>query len=206
MKNPQFTIAGLILVIVIAAIGLAAVRSGSPAWAGAMLSITFFAMISSLLGVALCRGQRRVYWLGFAVLGWSYLFLMYAPWLHGNAGRFLLAPNLFEYLDEVLHPEPAAGGGMQSVPVELLGATATGGGFGGNVASSSVQDFSAFVRIGMAMEALLWAFLGGWAACHFASGRDNELIVPVSSESRTGVTTAGENHPTDEPSAAAGSG
>ena len=29
-----------------------------------------------------------------------------------------------------------------------------------------------FVRIGLAMEALLWAFLGGWAACYFASGRD----------------------------------
>ncbi len=172
MKHPQITIAELVLVVLVAAVGLAAIRSGSPAWAGAMFSITFFAMICSLLGVALGRGRRRVYWLGFAVLGWSYLFLMYVPWLHGNVGRFLLAPNLFDYLEEVLHSDHAAGSGMRSISFGILGATATGGGFGGNAGPGGVQDFSDFVRIGMAMEALLWAFLGGWAACYFASGRD----------------------------------
>ena len=42
----------------VVAIGLAAIRSGSPAWSGAMLSITLFAMICSLLGIALGRGTR----------------------------------------------------------------------------------------------------------------------------------------------------
>jgi hypothetical protein len=49
MKHPQITIAELILVVLVAAVGLAAIRSGSPAWAGAMFSITFFAMICSYL-------------------------------------------------------------------------------------------------------------------------------------------------------------
>jgi hypothetical protein len=175
MKRVRFTLGELILMVVVVAIGLAAIRSGSPAWAGAMLSITFFAMICSLLGVILGRGTRRVYWSGFGLLGWSYLLLMYVPWLHENVGQFLLAPNLFEYLDEVLHADPQGGGGrgggLASLPLGVLGASATGGGFTG---PSGAGAFSDLVRIGMAMEALLWAFLGGWVACYFASGRDRE--------------------------------
>ena len=52
MKYPRITIAELMLFVLVTGIGLAAIRSGSPAWAGAMFSITFFAMICSLLGVA----------------------------------------------------------------------------------------------------------------------------------------------------------
>ncbi len=173
MKRPRITIAHIILVVLVVAVGLAAIRSGSAAWAGAMFSITFFAMICSFLGVALGRGMRRIYWSGFAILGWSYLLLIYVPWLDGKVGRFFLAPNLFAYLEEVLHSDSQGGAGMQSLPLGILGATATAGGFdGGVIGRSGVQNLSDFVRIGLMMEALLWAFLGGWAACYFASGRD----------------------------------
>jgi hypothetical protein len=194
MKHTRITIAHLILVVLVAAIGLAAIRSGSAAWAGAMFSITFFAMICSLLGIALGRGIRRVYWSGFATLGWSYLLLIYVPWLDGKVGRFLLAPNVFAYLEEVLHPEPQ--GGLQSLPLEILGATATGGAFNGGVGGgTSVEDLSDFVRIGLAMEALLWAFLGGWAACYFASGRDQastSQVAPPAGRPEAGGQTRGE--------------
>jgi hypothetical protein len=177
MTRLRFTIGGLIVVVVVAAIGLAAIRSGSAAWAGAMLSITFFAMICSFLGIALGRAGRRVYWSGFALLGWSYLLLVYVPWFNHNIGVYLLAPNLFDSLDEVLHADPPPGGGgsggLQSVPIEILSASATGGGFGGPTNVGAASDFR---RIGMAMEALLWAFLGGWAACYFASGRENATV------------------------------
>jgi hypothetical protein len=32
-------------------------------------------------------------------------------------------------------------------------------------------DPQVFLRIGVALEALLWAFLGGWVARYFASAR-----------------------------------
>jgi len=173
MKRPRITIAHIILVVLVVAIGLAAIRSGSAAWAGAMFSITFFMMICSFLGAALGRGMRRIYWSGFATLGWSYLLLIYVPWLDGKVGRFLLAPNLFPYLEEILHSDAQGGGGLQSLALGILGATATGGGFDGGIGGwSGVQNLSDFGRIGLAMEALLWAFLGGWVACYFASGRD----------------------------------
>lgn len=169
MKRRRITIAHIVLVVLIAAIGLAAIRSGSTAWAGAMVSITFFVMICSLLGVVLERGMRRVYWLGFASLGWSYLLLTFAPWLDVKVGQFLLAPNLFAQLNEVLHPDAQGVSGFQSVPVWILGSTVTSGAMGGG---SGAADLADFVWIGVSMEALLWAFIGGWVACYFASGRD----------------------------------
>jgi hypothetical protein len=173
MKRLRFTIGELILLVTVVAIGLAAVVSASAAWAGSMLSITFFAMIASVLGVVWGRGMRRVYWSGFALLGWSYLFLMYVPTLRIHVGHRLLAPKLFPYLAEVLHVEGQGGsnGGLQSVSVALLATWTSAGGFGGGAASVDLEDF---VQIGTAIEALLWAFLGGWVACYFASGPDQE--------------------------------
>jgi hypothetical protein len=185
MSRPRFTIGGVILVVAVIGVELAAIRSGSPEWAGAMLSITFFALLCSFLGIVLGRGMRRVYWSGFALLGWSYLFLMYVPWLATNVGQFLFAPNLFESLHEVLHPIPPGGagmggagamgvsGGLRSVPVQLIAVSATGGGFDPGPPFSAAEA-SDFQRIGIAIEALLWAFIGGWVACYFASGREEE--------------------------------
>jgi hypothetical protein len=176
MQRPRMKIAHIILVVLVVAIGLAAIRSGAATWAGVMDSITFFALISSFLGIALGRGMRRVFWTGFAARGWSYLLLLYIPWLNGKVGRFLLAPNLFVMLEEVLHPDSQDGSGMKSLPFGTLAAAATGGGFGGGPsAASAVEDLSDFVRIGVTIEALLWAFLGGWVACYFASGREVDV-------------------------------
>jgi hypothetical protein len=166
MRRPQISIAGLLLVVLVFAIGTAAIRSGSSAWAGAIFSITVYTMICSLLGVVLTRGLRRVYWSGFAVLGWSYLLLIYLPWFSENVGRFLLAPNLFESLEQILHPESATA----SLSTGVFRSMALGG-FGGG--GSPVAELSAFMRIGVALEALLWAYMGGWTARYFASGRES---------------------------------
>jgi hypothetical protein len=166
----RFSIRSVMALIMIAGISLAAIRIGSAPWSGAMLSITFFTMVCSLLGVAWTRGLRRIYWSGFAALGWSYLLLMYAPWLSWKVGPFLLAPQLFPYLAEVLDSDTQAGSGLQSVPIGPFGAAATGGAFGGGVGGASGRNLPDFIRNGAAIEALLWAFLGGWVARYFAMG------------------------------------
>lgn len=184
MKRPQISIAGLVLIVFVAAIGLAAIRGGSAAWSGAVFSIMAFAMICSLLGVALTRSVRRVYWSGFASLGWSYLLLIYVPWLFDNVGQFLLAPNLFAMLEENLHPdgtEMAARVGVQSVALFWAGGAAS---------AMRVYEVSPFQRIGFALEALLWAYLGGWVARYFASGREPADRAGDPSTTTRAVTTA----------------
>jgi hypothetical protein len=186
----RFSIRSVMAFIVVAGISMAAIRVGSAPWSGAMLSITFFTMVCSLLGVALTRGTRRIYWSGFAALGWSYLLLMYAPpWLDLKVGRFLLAPQLFPYLAEVLDSDAQGGGGFQSVPVGTLGAAATGGGFGGGFGGAgrrNLMNLMDFIRIGVAIEALLWAFLGGWVARYFSSGNREESRPQVAGTSPVG--------------------
>ncbi len=174
----RVSIRSIMAFIVINAVGLAAIRSGSAPWAGAMASITFFTMVCSLLGVALTRGMRRFYWSGFATLGWSYLLLSYAPWLESRVGPILLAPQLFPYLAELIHSDPQAAGGLQSVPLWPFGAMATGGAFGGTAAGGITINIQAYVQMGSSIEALLWAFLGGWVACYFASGRERQETNP----------------------------
>ena len=122
-------------------------------------------MIASLLGVALARGARRVYWIGFATLGWSYLILIFVPWLYENVGQFLLAKNLFDVIDQALHRE-------ESVAIVSKGGFRSMALFGGGTSANRPSDLTPVQRIGSALEALLWAYLGGWAARYFASGRD----------------------------------
>ncbi len=163
--------------IVVCAVSFAAIASGSEAWSGALFSITFFTMVCSLLGVALTRGMQRTYWCGFATLGWSYLVLMYAPYLNVKVGSFLCAPSLFPYIADALHAAPDVAGGLQSIPGAPIAAVATGGAFGGvggGAGGMASVDLPAFIRIGVAMEALLWAYLGGWVACYFAASRGRE--------------------------------
>lgn len=178
----RFSIRSIMALIVIAAFGLAAIRVASSSWAGATSSIAFFSMTCALLGVAFGRNERRIYWTGFAALGWTYLVLSYSPWTEGKIGGHLFAPGLFGYLAEVLHaePPPPAAGGFQSVPPGPLGAAviAGGGGFGGRVGLGGGVSYEVqmnCVRIGRSMEALLWAILGGWVALYFASGKNGVI-------------------------------
>src|SRR4051794_36337733 len=73
--RPRVSIAAMLSIVVVVALGLAAIRSASPAWAGALTSLTFFLLIVSWLGIAFRRGDDRAFWVGFALLGWSYILL-----------------------------------------------------------------------------------------------------------------------------------
>ena len=186
MPRPRLSIAGMLGVVFVAAIGFAAVRSGSPAWSGLVLSITIFAMVASLLGVALRRRERRVFWAGFALLGWTYLGLTCTTW-NGTIGRHLVGPTLFVAVYDAIH---AVEGGPSGVNA-LNGMPAFQGGMGGGFRAMPLAGGGAVqvptvwtanpddvVRIGMCLEALAWAYLGGWAARYFAVGRRPDPAVP----------------------------
>ncbi len=205
MRRLHLSISGLLALVAVVAIGFAAIHNATPSWAGGLYSLTFFLLVASLLGILFGQGPRRVFWTGFALLGWSYILLHFVPWNGRYLGPYLLAPSLFDAIYDELHitdqmknspgfvrPQPGvisdsipAGsgglGGMMSGMGGMMGMGGTGGGFrnmmgglGGPPGPPPVLptvDPPVFVRIGMGLEALLWAFLGGWAARYFASGR-----------------------------------
>ena len=77
MRTLRFPIAGLMVAVLVVAVGLAALRDASENWAG----ITFL-LTCGILGLAvvgtICRGNGEcAWWLGFSLFGWGYLVLAF---------------------------------------------------------------------------------------------------------------------------------
>ena len=169
MVRKRMTIAGLICAIGGLALGFAAVGVASPAWAGAVASLTFFSLISALLGIGLGRGSRRVFWTGYALLGWAYLVIVDYH-LFGDSGRYFLAPRIVATLYDSLHS--LEGVGYEQLTGGMGGFGGMGGGIGGGMRSMPLggaptspmptprvdpADFYCIIRY---LEVLLWATLG----------------------------------------------
>jgi hypothetical protein len=76
MRHLRFTIAGLMGAVLIAAVGLSAMRNASATWAGVMFLVTYGVLGLAIVG-AICRGSPdRAWWIGFFVFGWGYLSLV----------------------------------------------------------------------------------------------------------------------------------
>ena len=76
MRHLRFTIAGLTGAVLMAAVGLSALRNASATWAGVMFLVTYGVLGLAIVG-AVCRGfPERAWWLGFFVFGWGYLSLV----------------------------------------------------------------------------------------------------------------------------------
>lgn len=76
MQPPRLTLAGQIGVIVVVAVGFAALRSGSLGWYRTIYSLTILALAVA----ALAARYRGPFWRGFAVVGWGYFLLGMGPW------------------------------------------------------------------------------------------------------------------------------
>jgi hypothetical protein len=75
MRHFRFSIAGLMGVVLMSAVGLAALRNPTRPWAGAMVLSTY-GMLGLAILCAVVRGRaRRAWWLGFCIFGWGYLSL-----------------------------------------------------------------------------------------------------------------------------------
>jgi hypothetical protein len=188
MNRLRFSIASLITLVGIAATGFAAIRVASPGWAGGVFSLTILAMLTSILGIVHRRGPKRVFWIGFAIFGWTHLVLVFAPWFYNRVGPQLLGAQLFTELYPVVHPASAnagmggfggmggmgggMGGGFRQLAVGGMGGMGMGG--GAAPAPGTFVSASNFLQIGQSLETLLWAFLGGWTATYLSSGRREE--------------------------------
>ncbi len=167
MSRPiRFSIAGLMGIVVMAAIGLAALRNASETWAGAMLLLTCGVLALAVVGVVCCGGSERAWWLGFALFGWGYLALSCWLWAEDRSPR-LPTLVLLDALSTKLGVTPpgaggmgGAGGGMRNVGLfTVMGQFGGIGGFGGNAAG--VVTPGSYALVGHCLWVLLFAVLGG---------------------------------------------
>jgi hypothetical protein len=147
-------------VFVFGSIASVALFEGMGAWANATLLATMFLLGVSILAFWNRHDARRAYWQGFALFGWGYLIMAFAPWSPPQFRAELPTSRLVV----ALHSQVAAA--PESAPIENAGpgfALAPPKIPSGSFAAGSLAQFQA---VGHSLFALAAAFLGagiaGW--------------------------------------------
>ena len=75
----RFSIRTLMAVVLMSAVGLAALRNANELWATVMTMVALAFVCVAVLWAMLLRGRERAWWAGFALLGGVYLFVSLSP-------------------------------------------------------------------------------------------------------------------------------
>ena len=94
----RFSIRGAMSVILVCAVGLAALRNANELWAGVMVLVTMALLGTTLLGVIHQHGQGRAWWLGFGVFAGGYLLLALGPWFSDHIQPTLATTQWLDYV------------------------------------------------------------------------------------------------------------
>ena len=84
LRKIRISIAGLMGVVLVAAVGFAAVRNASMNWAGLMLMLTCGVLMLGVVGAVCREPHERAWWLGFTLFGGGYLALAHAMAFYGT--------------------------------------------------------------------------------------------------------------------------
>lgn len=79
MDQFRFTIRGLIALVTLVAVAVAALRDGSAFWDSVTFSATLFILVSSILSAIHFSGRSRAFWIGFALCGSVYFGVSLLP-------------------------------------------------------------------------------------------------------------------------------
>jgi len=101
-RPAPFSLAFLMALIGVIAVGLAAMRHGSLPAIRATFTLTFLMLLIGLLGAIVRRGEPA--WIGFALFGWSFVLLTYVPAVQTDFGIYFPAAPLCQDLAARLHP------------------------------------------------------------------------------------------------------
>jgi hypothetical protein len=75
MNRLRLTIANLMIVVLSAGLGFAALRNADEFWASATFTIAILAVSAAVVVAVARKGRARLTWLGFAVFGWASLLI-----------------------------------------------------------------------------------------------------------------------------------
>ncbi|SIO27235.1 hypothetical protein SAMN05444166_3380 [Singulisphaera sp. GP187] len=77
MARGRLSILSPMSIVVVIAIGFAALKKPTELWASAIFTLALVVFLTSILGAAACRGRSRMTWLGSALFGGAYLALCF---------------------------------------------------------------------------------------------------------------------------------
>jgi hypothetical protein len=109
MCLPRFSIAGLMGLVVVVAVGAAALRFASELWASVLLMLTLGVLGAAVLACHERTEKNRAWWRGFALFGWGYVLLAMGPWASEAISPHLPTTMGLDALYAKMHPAPDAG-------------------------------------------------------------------------------------------------
>jgi hypothetical protein len=190
MRLPRFTIAGLMGLVVVVAVGVAALRFASELWAGVLLMLTLGVLGAAVLAFHERTGASRSWWRGFALFGWGYLVLAMGPWAAEAIAPHLPTTMGLDALYARMHPAGDVEPQREFYDLRLREARAllrelsrsssiTATPPGGTVAftAPTTPPAESFRRVGHCLWALLVACVGGVVerACHTSGERTGSV-------------------------------
>src|SRR5262245_40111498 len=91
MNEPRLTLASLLGIVAVVALGLAGIRSATTLWTSVAATLCLGVLLGAVLGGWLLRGKEQAFCLGFALFGIVYLVLVEWDWVGAQFGHDLTA-------------------------------------------------------------------------------------------------------------------
>jgi hypothetical protein len=106
MRLPGLSIRGLMAFVLVASMGLVALRFSTPIVAGNVILMTLFGLGLAILAAVNRRDARRAFWIGFALMGWGYVWFSSPSWTLTDAELDHREANEFGGESVTPHQEP----------------------------------------------------------------------------------------------------
>ncbi|WP_435008827.1 hypothetical protein P12x_000076 [Tundrisphaera lichenicola] len=202
MRRFRMSIAGLLGLVALMGVAIAALTHPSPLAGNAYYTITLAALIIAVLAAVYHRGGKRAFWVGFSTCGWAYFLLVFGPAWVQPYGQNLVTTTLLDIVYPYTIPSKAGVATLDpaGIPVswsKLAGFRASGrgarvilaGGFAGGPVGPLPSPWEilttpdrttrfwpespeTFRRIGHSLFCLAFATIGGFLTRRFRMTQD----------------------------------
>jgi hypothetical protein len=190
---PRFSIRQLLIATAFAAAGCFGLLNATALVAAAALSGVALLLSASVLLATYRDGERRAFWVGFAFLGWVYLFLCFGgilsstgfDWRGNVTGQLALALYDRAYVTAAVQPAQYTSSSAYT-PTYSTGMAPPGAPMAYPamapviVQVSSGPDREQFLYVSHALWTMLFATCGGWFAQWLYATRTKEASQPNS--------------------------
>jgi hypothetical protein len=168
MNRPHFSIRFLLLTVLLFGVAIAALTHPSELWDSLLFSGYLAILHVAIVGMILCRGCLRAFWIASSVFGWGYLILSSGPWISQPIRPRLISESILVSLYPRLISLPPGvdltNSGILVGDMNKLNSV--------DVFNSSQAQFRQFKDIGHLLTGLILALVGGYVSWFLVSRKD----------------------------------